>query len=213
MAKMTKMELITRMSKELESLKAQTSPKGKKTPAMTTEKVVMVKTSPKGKVVLPVRKGKTVNFDGWLNYKVWVFNKPKMIELGGEYDKTTRSILFPSAKAATAFCAGFVPTLSEAQYAESKKAIDNGFKARAFAKAEKAAASEAKPSAKATKKSGLIAKSAKAAKKSGLIAKASKGASAAPVKKPEWRERKANGEKPYANYSTYKEYWHAMIGK
>ena len=218
MAEMTKMEMakiIARMSEELEALKAsvkeqkpeakkpQTSPKGKKTPAMTTEKVVMVKTSPKGKVVLPVRKGKTVNFDGWLNYKVWVFNKPKMIELGGEYDKTTRSILFPSAKAATAFCAGFVPTLSEAQYADQRQKIADGFEAR---RAEKAAASEA--DGKASKKPS--------AKKADLIRKgksSNKAESSAPVKKPEWKERAHKGEKPFANYSTYKEYWHAMIGK
>lgn len=208
---MTKMEMakmIARMSEELEALKAsvkeqkpeakkpQTSPKGKKTPAMTTEKVVMVKTSPKGKVVLPVRKGKTVNFDGWLNYKVWVFNKPKMIELGGEYDKTTRSILFPSAKAATAFCAGFVPTLSEAQYADQRQKIADGFEAR---RAEKAAASK-KPTAK---KADLIRKGKGS----------NKAESSAPVKKPEWKERSGKGEKPFANYSTYREYWHAVIGK
>lgn len=132
-----------------------------------------------------------------------MFNKALMTECGGEYDRESRTIGFPSAKQAEAFCKGFVPVLTDAQYAESRKAINDGFKARASAKAEKAAASETKPSAKTTKKSGLIAKSAKA----------SKGASATPVKKPEWRERAEAGEKPFANYSTYKEYWHACIGK
>lgn len=216
MANMTKAqmaELIARMSEELEALKAekasatqktapaekpQTSPKGKAS-AKATEKVVKAETS--AKVVLPVRKGKTVSFDGWLNYKVWSYNKPLMGKLGGEYDKTTRSIVFPSAKAATAFCGAFVPTLSEAQYADQKAKIAEGFEAR---RAEKAASSEGKTSKKSS------------AKKADLIRKgkgSAKSEASTPVKKPEWKERAGKGEKPFANYSTYKEYWHSVIGK
>lgn len=195
-------ELTSAMQKT-EAKKPQTSPKGK-TSAKTTEKVVKAETSAKSaKVVLPVRKGKTVNFDGWLNYKVWSFNKAKMVELGGEYDKTTRSIVFPSAKAATAFCGGFVPTLSESEYSAQKQKIAEGFEAR---RAEKAASSEAE--GKTSKKSS--------AKKADLIRKgkgSAKAETSAPVKKPEWKERAGKGEKPFANYSTYKEYWHATIGK
>ena len=188
------------MSAEIEALKAekesapavpastkQTATKGKaKTSAKSAEKESVP--------VLPVRKGKIVSFSGYVNYKVWVHNKPLMAELNGEYDRESKSISFPSAKAAEAFCKGFVPVLTATQYEESKKAIDDGFKTR---KAEREkAASEAK-------KSGLIAKSAKA----------KKGATGEPVKKPEWRERAEKGEKPFSNYSTYKEYWHAVIGK
>lgn len=208
MTKAEMMELIARMSEEIKSLKAekesapavpastkQTATKGKaKTSAKSAEKESVP--------VLPVRKGKTVSFSGYVNYKVWVHNKPLMSELKGEYDRESKSISFPSAKYAESFCKGFVPVLTAAQYEESKKAIDDGFKAR---KAEREKdASEAKTSTKsAAKKSGLIAKSAKA----------KKGATGEPVKKPEWRERAEKGEKPFSNYSTYKEYWHAVIGK
>ena len=207
MTKAQMAELIARMSKEIEALKAekesapavpastkQTATKGKaKTSTKSTAKAEKESTP-----VLPVRKGKTVGFSGYVNYKVWVHNKPLMSELKGEYDRESKSISFPSAKAAEAFCKGFVPVLTDTQYEESKKVIDDGFKAR------KAAASEAKtPKESAPKKSGLIAKSAKA----------KKGATGEPVKKPEWRERAEKGEKPFSNYSTYKEYWHAVIGK
>lgn len=209
MTKAEMMELIARMSEEIKSLKAekesapavpastkQTATKGKaKTSAKSAEK----ESAP----VLPVRKGKTVGFSGYVNYKVWVHNKPLMSELKGEYDRESKSITFPSAKSAESFCKGFVPVLTDTQYEESKKVIDDGFKARA-AEREKSAASKAKTSTKsAAKKSGLIAKSAKA----------KKGATGEPVKKPEWRERAEKGEKPFSNYSTYKEYWHACIGK
>ena len=194
-------EMIARMSEELASLKAekavvpastkQTATKGKtKTSTKSTAKAEKEFTP-----VLPVRKGKTVGFDGWLNHKVWVFNKNLMTECGGKYDRATRTINFPTAKAAESFCGGFVSVLTATQYEESKKAIDDGFKARA-AEREKSAASKAKTST-------LIAKTAKA----------KKGASSEPIKKPEWRERSAKGEKPFSNYSTYKEYWHAVIGK
>ena len=212
MTKAQMAEMIAHMSAEIEALKAekesapavpastkQTATKGKaKTSAKSTAK------SEKESVpVLPVRKGKTVGFDGWLNHKVWVFNKNLMTECGGKYDRATRTINFPSAKYAESFCKGFVPVLTAAQYEESKKVIDDGFKARA-AERERSAASKAKTSTKsAAKKSGLIAKSAKA----------KKGATGEPVKKPEWRERAEKGEKPFSNYSTYKEYWHTAIGK
>lgn len=186
-------ELISAMQKTAPA-EPQTSPKGKTT-AKTTEKVVKAETS--AKVVLPVRKGKVVSFDGWLNYKVWSFNKPLMTKLGGEYDKTSKSIVFPSAKAATAFCGGFVPTLSESEYSAQKQKIAEGFEAR---RAEKAAASEGKTTAK---KADLIRKGKGSAKSE----------TSAPVKKPEWKERAGKGEKPFANYSTYKEYWHSVIGK
>lgn len=208
MTKAEMMELIARMREELAELKAAKTPKESvpapakrvsKTSAKTSTKSAPKESAP----VLPVRKGKSVSFDGYVNYKVWVHNKPLMSEHGGEYDRESKTINFPSAKAAEAFCKGFVPVLTDTQYAESRKAIDDGFKARA-AEREKAAASEAKTSTKSAKKSGLIAKSAKA----------KKGAdSSEPVKKPEWRERAEKGEKPFANYSTYKEYWHATIGK
>lgn len=215
MTKAQMAEMIAQLSTEIEALKAekestpvvpastkQTATKGKtKTSAKTSTKSAPKESAP----VLPVRKGKTVSFDGYVNYKVWVHNKPLMSELKGEYDRESKTISFPSAKAAEAFCKGFVPVLTSAQYEESKKAIDDGFKARK-AEREKAASSEATktPKESAAKKSGLIAKSAKA----------KKGAdSSEPVKKPEWRERAEKGEKPFANYSTYKEYWHAVIGK
>lgn len=203
MTKAQMAEMIAKLSEELEALKAQnTAPVESAKPSKKASKTAKATAPAESKTAtLPVRKGKTVSFSGWLNHKVWVFNKALMTECGGEYDRESRTIGFPSAKQAEKFCAGFVPVLTDAQYAESRKAIDDGFKARA---AEKVAASEAKTSTKsAAKKSGLIAKSAKA----------SKGASVAPVKKPEWRERAEKGEKPYANYSTYKEYWHACIGK
>lgn len=195
MTKAEMMELIARMSEEIEALKAVA-------PAKTSTKST-AKSEKESVPVLPVRKGKTVGFSGYVNYKVWVHNKPLMSELKGEYDRESKSITFPSAKSAEAFCKGFVPVLTDTQYEGAKKAIDDGFKARK-AEREKAAASEAKtPKESAPKKSGLIAKSAKA----------KKGATGEPVKKPEWRERAEKGEKPFSNYSTYKEYWHAVIGK
>lgn len=205
MANMTKAQMAAQIEAlqaqlaELTSAMQKTAP-AEKSSAKTTEKVVKVESS--AKVVLPVRKGKTVGFDGWLNYKVWSFNKPLMIKLGGEYDKTSRSIVFPSAKAATQFCGGFVPTLSESEYNAQKQKIAEGFEAR---RAEKAAASEAE--GKTSKKSS--------AKKADLIrkGKGSAKAGSTPVKKPEWKARAGKGEKPFANYSTYKEYWHATIGK
>lgn len=204
MTKAEMMELIARMSEELAELKAAKTPV---VPASTKQTATKAKTSTKSAPkesapVLPVRKGKSVSFDSYVNHKVWVHNKPLMSELKGEYDRESKTINFPSAKVAEAFCKGFVPVLTSAQYEESKKAIDDGFKARA-AEREKAASSEAKTSTKSAKKSGLIAKSAKA----------KKGSSTEPVHKPEWRERAEKGEKPFANYSTYKEYWHATIGK
>ncbi len=206
---MTKAQMMA----QIEALQAQLAELTSATQKTEAEKVVKAEAS--AKVVLPVRKGKTVSFDGWLNYKVWSFNKPKMVELGGEYDKATRSIVFPSAKAATAFCGSFVPTLSEAQYADQKQKIAEGFEAR---RAEKAAASEAaSPKGKTTaKKADLIRKGKGSAKKADLIRKgkgSAKAEASAPVKKPEWKERAGKGEKPFANYSTYKEYWHATIGK
>lgn len=212
MTKAQMAEMIARMSAEIEALKAEKAT-ASVVPASTKQTATKGKTSAKSKaettsapekhVVLPVRKGKAVGFDGWLNNKVYRFNKPTADALGGVYDFKTRSILFPTAKAATEYCDNFVSTLTDTQYAEVKKTIDDGFKARATARSEKAAASEAKTSTKSAKKSGLIAKTAKA----------KKGASIEPVKKPEWRERAEKGEKPFANYSTYKEYWHATIGK
>ena len=211
MTKAEMIELIARMSEEIEALKAekavapavpastkQTATKGKaKTSAKSAEKE-----SAPAIPVLPVRKGKIVSFSGYVNYKVWVHNKPLMSELKGEYDRESKSITFPSAKSAEAFCKGFVPVLTDTQYEGAKKAIDDGFKARK-AEREKAAAEAKTPKESAPKKSGLIAKSAKA----------KKGATGEPVKKPEWRERAAKGEKPFSNYSTYKEYWYACIGK
>ena len=208
MTKAQMAEMIARMSEELAELKAAKATKAESVPA-PAKKVSKTSTKSTAKAekesvpVLPVRKGKTVGFDGWLNHKVWVFNKNLMTECGGKYDRATRTINFPTAKSAESFCKGFVPVLTDTQYEGAKKAIDDGFKARA-AEREKSAASKAKTSTKsAPKKSGLIAKSAKA----------KKGATGEPVKKPEWRERAAKGEKPFANYSTYKEYWHAVIGK
>ena len=212
MTKAEMMELIARMSEEIESLKAEKE-SAPAVPASTKQAATKgkAKTSTKSALkaekesvpALPVRKGKTVSFSGYVNHKVWVHNKPLMSELKGKYDRESKSISFPSAKAAEAFCEGFVSVLTATQYERAKKAIDDGFKARK-AEREKATASEAKtPKESAPKKSGLIAKSAKA----------KKGASAEPVKKPEWRERAAKGEKPFANYSTYKEYWHACISK
>ena len=207
MTKAEMMELIARMSEELAELKAAKATKAESVPA-PAKKVSKTSTKSTAKSekesvpVLPVRKGKTVGFDGWLNHKVWVFNKNLMTECGGKYDRATRTINFPTAKSAESFCKGFVPVLTVTQYEGAKKAIDDGFKARA-AEREKSAASKAKTSTKSAKKSGLIAKSAKA----------KKGASTDPVKKPEWRERSEKGEKPFANYPTYKEYWHATIGK
>lgn len=211
MTKAQMAEMIERMSAEIEALKAekesapavpastkQTATKGK---AKTSTKST-AKSEKESVPVLPVRKGKTVGFDGWLNHKVWVFNKNLMTECGGKYDRATRTINFPTAKSAESFCKGFVPVLTDTQYEESKKAIDDGFKARK-AEREKATAEAKTPKESAPKKSGLIAKSAKA----------KKGATGEPVKKPEWRERAERGEKPFSNYSTYKEYWHAVIGK
>ena len=208
MTKAQMAEMIARMSEELASLKAEKAvvpASTKQTATKTSAKPKAETTSaPEKHVVLPVRRGKAVGFDGWLNNKVYRFNKPTADALGGVYDSKTRSILFPTAKAATEYCDNFVSTLTDTQYAKVKKSIDDGFKARATARSEKAVASEVKtPKESAPKKSGLIAKSAKA----------KKGATGEPVKKPEWRERAAKGEKPFANYSTYKEYWHAVIGK
>lgn len=212
MTKAQMAEVIARMSEEIEALKAEKEsapavPASTKQTATKGKAKTSTKSTTKSKKefvpVLPVRKGKTVGFNGWLNHKVWVFNKNLMTECGGKYDRATRTINFPTAKSAESFCEGFVSVLTATQYEESKKAIDDGFKARK-AEREKAAAAEAKtPKESAPKKPGLIAKSVKA----------KKGASAEPVKKPEWRERAAKGEKPFANYSTYKEYWHAVIGK
>ena len=209
MTKAEMMELIARMSEELAELKAAKATKAESVPAKKVSKTSTKSTAKSEKEsapavpVLPVRKGKTVGFSGYVNHKVWVHNKPLMAELNGEYVRESKSISFPSAKSAEAFCKGFVPVLTDTQYEESKKVIDDGFKARA-AEREKSAASKAKtPKESAPKKSGLIAKSAKA----------KKGATGEPVKKPEWRERAEKGEKPFSNYSTYKEYWHAVIGK
>lgn len=197
--------MIAQLSAELAELKAAKAPKESvPAPAKRISKT-STKSAPKESVpVLPVRKGKSVSFDSYVNHKVWVHNKPLMSELKGEYARESKTISFPTAKAAESFCKGFVPVLTSAQYEESKKAIDDGFKARK-AEREKAASSEATktPKESAAKKSGLIAKSAKA----------KKGSSTEPVHKPEWRERAEKGEKPFANYSTYKEYWHATIGK
>ncbi len=227
MTKAEMMAVIARMSEELAALKAEreTSTKSESVPAPakrgagktaeTKSPKPKAKKSPKetAPVVLPVRKGKAVGFDGWLNHKVWIHNKPLMESLKGEYDRATRLINFPTAKAATEFCSKFVPKLTDEEYENSRKAIDESFKARAAEK-EKSAASKisskpkAESSAKTSKKSGsLIAKTAKSGKKG------ADKETAVPVKKPEWRERAGKGEKPFADYSTYKEYWHAVMGK
>lgn len=215
---MTKAEMakmLEAMAAELAALKAEkaeTSTKSESVPAPAKRgagKTAKASSKPKATkesapVVLPVRKGKTVGFDGWLNHKVWVHNKPLMESLKGEYDRATRLINFPSAKAAAEFCSKFVPKLTDEEYENSRKAIDESFKARA---AEKEAASKTSDKKSSKKASGLIAKTAKSGKKGADKEKA------VPVKKPEWRERAGKGEKPFADYSTYKEYWHAAMGK
>lgn len=206
MSKKELMEQIAQLQAQIKKLEAQQED-GKKTSKKSSgiKSAKTEKSSPKSsrksaeavapKVTLPVRKGKKVSFDGWLNYKVWSANKAAMLTLGGEYDKESRSIVFPTAKAASDYVSGFVAQLTPSQYEAEKAKIADGFKAR---KAEKAAASKSSKSR---------------AKKGNLIRKDKVDGASTLVKKPEWRERAERGEKPFSKYSTYKEYWHATIGK